>query len=64
MTEEQYLMEQLHLLRLEYEKIAKPITDRLVQMRSAKPVVPMFFDPEKIDPTVLEILKSDPDFGQ
>ena len=34
MTEEEYLIQQLDILKREYEKVAKPIVDRLVRIRS------------------------------
>jgi hypothetical protein len=34
MTEEQYLLEQISLIRESYEKAAKPYVDRLIQIRS------------------------------
>ena len=43
MDEEQYLLEQIDLLRREYEKVAKPYIDRLAQLQALKPVPPVFF---------------------
>ena len=34
MTEEQYLLEQISLIRESYEKATKPYVDRLIQIRS------------------------------
>jgi hypothetical protein len=33
MTEQEYLVQQINLIRLEYEKMAKPYIDRLVYLK-------------------------------
>ena len=34
MTEQEYLLQQIDLIRLEYEKVVKPYVDRLIYLKS------------------------------
>jgi hypothetical protein len=42
MTEQEYLLQQIDLIRLEYEKAVKPYVDRLVYLKSLEPLPPIF----------------------
>ena len=49
MTEEEYLHEQLALLRQSYEQAAKPILDRLVRIEQCKPPKPIYIMADQLD---------------
>ena len=46
MTEQEYLMQMIDLLRLEYEKAAKPYIDRLVYLKSFEPLRTIYIPAE------------------
>lgn len=46
MSEEQYLIEQIHLLQQSYEKAAKPFVDRLIYLRNIEFPRPIFIPKE------------------
>lgn len=57
MNEEQFLYEQLRRLHESYQKDAEPFIKRLLAIESMKVPQPIFVDPSKLDPAVLEMLK-------
>ena len=48
MTEQEYLIQQINLIRLEYEKMAKLYIDRLVYLKSIEQPS-IFFIPEQVE---------------
>lgn len=58
MTEEEYCMEMLRLIREQYEKDAKPYLDRLASLHATRPKPRMLIDPSTLDPEILATLKA------
>lgn len=59
--EERYCLEALHILRLSYERDAKPYIDRLVAIKSMQPAPSIVFQLTAIDPALLaEMAKKSP----